>query len=90
MKKHTTKLIQGDFTKEKAKALLLELLSYKINYHQMQKFSDEVRFGKDIEHSEKRIKELIKEKKELNDWFNLLQNTDIVNVNCNITMEIIK
>lgn len=89
MKKHTAKLIRGNFSKEKAKILLLEFLSHKINYHQMQKFSNEERFGKDIEHSEKRIKELLKEKQDLTAWIDTLEESDIIKINCNIAMQVI-
>lgn len=87
MKKHTTKLIEGKFSHSKAKSLLTELLSYKINYHQLRKFSNEERFGRDCEHSENRITELTKEKQELTEWLNSLENTDTVNILCNINMQ---
>lgn len=90
MKKHATKLIEGTFPLLKAKRLLFELLQYKINYHQIEKFGNEERFGVDEEHSEKRIKELIQEKQALIKWIESLEHTTAINIRCNIKMEIIK
>jgi hypothetical protein len=90
MKKHNTTLIEGTFALSKAKKLLLELLSYKINYHQIEKFSNEERFGVDREHSEKRIKELTEEKQALARWMELFEQNNKIKIDCNIKMEIIK
>ena len=89
MKNHTTKLIEGNFFQQNAKTVLLNLLSDKINYHQMQKFSNEERFGEDRDHSAQRILELKKEKQELTDWLNTFANTDTIYILCNIEMQII-
>lgn len=56
--KHNLKLIDGKFLPAEAGKVLFGLLSYKINYHQMELFSNEERFGKDLSNSIKRIKEL--------------------------------
>ena len=88
MEKHTSKLIQGEFNRDKAKTLLFELFSYKINYHRMQKFSDEERFGKDREHSETRIRELLKERQELMDWINGLKDSDMLDIRCDVKLEV--
>ena len=82
------KLIDGQFERDKARTLLVSLLNYKINYHELQKFSDQVRFGKDKENSEKRIQELNKEKQELINWLNTLDKTSILDINCNIAMNV--
>lgn len=87
MKKHHTKLIDGKFTAAKAKKLLLELLSYKINYHQIEKFSNEERFGTDGEHSAIRIKELKEEKIALTKWISTLEKDKKLNITCNIKLE---
>ncbi len=90
MKKHTTKLIDGTFTLPKAKKLLFELLSYKINYHKMNQFSNKERFGIDRERSEKRIKELTEEKQALIDWVKSLEQSGKLKITCNIKMETTK
>jgi poly(A) polymerase Pap1 len=53
--KHSFKLIDGKFTSSEATKVLNALFSSKINYHSMEKFSNEERFGKDPANSEKRI-----------------------------------
>ena len=88
MKKHDTKLIDGNFTVQKANIVLSELLSYKINFHNLEKFSNEERFGKDYEHSEKRIKELNKEKTELGNWLQSLNETDKIKIKCTISLKV--
>lgn len=52
------KLIDGTFTPAEARKGVLTLISSKINYHQMELFSNEERFNKDVSHSRKRIEEL--------------------------------
>ncbi|MEZ5173997.1 MAG: hypothetical protein R2850_10955 [Bacteroidia bacterium] len=84
---HNTKLIKGVFKKKKAQRLLSELLAYKINFHGIEKFSNEERFGKDLEHSEKRILELKKENSELNAWLKSIPEDDEIEINCDIKME---
>lgn len=72
MSSHTTKLIDGNFSVEDAKSVLLEMISYKISHHQKKKHSNEERFGSDMDHSEKRILELSTERQDLNAWFKSL------------------
>lgn len=52
------KLIDGTFAPAEAMELLLNLVNSKIDYHRLRLASDEVRFGQDLAHSEKRIGEL--------------------------------
>ncbi|MGN6800652.1 MAG: hypothetical protein ACTHJN_02035 [Ginsengibacter sp.] len=88
MKKHVTKLIRGTFRKDKAKVLLLELLWHKINYHEKQQFSNKERFGRDDEHSEKRIHELVSEKNHLIQWLDSLAEDAELKVSCDIEMQL--
>lgn len=53
-------LIDGVFTPEEAKEVLLTLLNHKINFHRMRNFSSEERFGKPDTASLKRLTELHK------------------------------
>lgn len=57
------KFIKGKFSPEAAKEVLLNLLNQKIQFHSLQNFSSEERFGKPVPGSQKRIEEL-KEAKE--------------------------
>lgn len=90
MKTHKTKLIDGTFTTADARAVLLELLSYKINFHSREKVSDEERFGADVGHSSRRIRELNQEKEELTRWVHSLPADDKLKVNCIITLEVLE
>lgn len=56
--RHILKLVEGTFTPHEAGKILFDLLNCKINYHQMELFSNEERFGKDLLNSKKRIEEL--------------------------------
>lgn len=89
MNKHTTRIIDGTFTADKAKELLIELIDHKINFHNMEKFSHKICYGEDLEHSEKRIKELTNEKQSLMEWLNNHKETDTIKINCKINLETI-
>jgi len=55
---HEYKFIEGDFAIEEAKTLLMTLITNKINFHNLNSFSDYVRFNGDAEKSKTRISEL--------------------------------
>lgn len=86
-KNHQTKLIQGIFTVEKAKYILLELINQKIKFHSLKKFSNEERFGEDCDNSLNRINELVKEREELLNWLNKLTNAEKLKIESNIHLE---
>jgi hypothetical protein len=90
MKQHITKLIDIDVEQSRAKNLLLQLVNHKINYHQLENFSNEIRFGKNADHSEAVIEELIKEKQDLSAWLNALQQNDKIKIHCNIELQIVE
>lgn len=54
----TIKLINGKFTPEEAKEILLDLIAKKINFHNLKNFSSEVCYSQPDAESRKRIKEL--------------------------------
>lgn len=88
MKKHDIKLIDGQFESSDAKNLLLELLFQKINYHRNRRLSNEERFGKDREHSEKRIKSLLEEKEKLVLWLKELDENQSITIHATVHLEI--
>lgn len=88
MKNHSTRLIDGNFTHEQARRLLFQLLNDKINYHYIEKVSNEERFGKDLEHSDKRINQLSEEKLKLTRWLSELPSSTSIKINCIIQMEV--
>ncbi len=59
------KLIDGEFSAEEAQKVLLSLVNYKIDFHNLIAFSNHIRFNNDIEGSKKRIEELTKTREEI-------------------------
>jgi hypothetical protein len=88
MKEHSTRLIDGTFTPEQARNISLQLLNDKMNYHYLEKISNEERFGKDHQHSDKRIKELTEEKVELIRWLTGTPPTAQLKISCTIHIKI--
>lgn len=86
MKKHHTKLIDGTFSADRARSILMGLINHKINFHGKTGFSNEIRYGSDHEHSDKRILELTREKEDLTQWLNSLKDTDTIEISCNIIL----
>lgn len=52
------KFIEGSFLPADARKAILSLVAQKIQYHQLEVFSNTERFGHDVSHSQKRITEL--------------------------------
>lgn len=52
------KLIDGEFSPDDAKKVLLSILNSKINFHNLLSFSNHIRFNNDINTSKNRIEEL--------------------------------
>jgi hypothetical protein len=61
------KIIDGSFTPEQARDILLTIINGKINHHVMEGFSSRIKDGKDMTHSEIRIREMQKIKESLLD-----------------------
>nr|WP_314839880.1 hypothetical protein [uncultured Flavobacterium sp.] len=70
-KEYQFKLVEGQFEPTEAGKVLFSLINSKINYHNLEQFSNEIRFNQDHLHSKRRretlqeasdyIKELINE-----------------------------
>ena len=78
-------LIEGSFTAEEAKEILLNMYSTKINFHEMKNFSSQERFGMEDEIAQNRIPKL------KNEIENVLQLVSVADLNKNkliITSEI--
>lgn len=54
----TFQLVEGEFAPLEAKKILLGLINSKINFHQLEHFSNEVRFNEKTSHSKQRVKTL--------------------------------
>lgn len=57
-KNHNFSLIHGTFTASEAAQILFGMINNKIQYHTMENFSSQERFGKDAPHSQMRIQAL--------------------------------
>lgn len=89
-KQHKFKLIEGYFSPSEAGKVVFALISSKIDYHSMEKFSNEERFGKDAAHSEKRIKALKKVKESLKKTFDAAEKRGLkINMNGFIDIAIV-
>jgi hypothetical protein len=54
-KSYQFKLVEGQYTTVEAKKILLGLINSKINFHQLENFSNEIRFNENTDHSKIRI-----------------------------------
>lgn len=61
-------LIDSIFTPDEANSLLGSLIANKINYHNIDDFSNHIRYDRDSGHSRKRIEELLKTSDELKEF----------------------
>lgn len=84
------KFIDGDFSIEEAKTVLMTLITNKINFHNLNSFSDYVRFNGSAEKSKKRILELTKTREEI---LKLMEDAEKkgmkLNIKSNISIELI-
>lgn len=64
-KELTFKLIDGEFSAEEAQKILMSLINYKIDFHNLVAFSNHIRFNGDVNGSKKRIEELTKTREEI-------------------------
>ncbi len=65
MKTEKLTIINGDFTSDEAKEVLMDLFRSKINFHTIKNWSTQERFGKDDLIAQDRIPALTKEMKKL-------------------------
>lgn len=63
--KQQLKLIEGTFTPAEATQMLLSLVKSKIDFHTLEKVSNEERFGRDVAHSESRLAALRRLREEI-------------------------
>lgn len=68
MKDFNLKLIEGNFTSEESKTILLDLINYKINFHRVNRLSDVIRYGEEKDNYHSRIDELTNQKELFVKW----------------------
>lgn len=88
MNTHTLKLIDGNFSSEEARSLLVELLIHKINFHKIERFSKQIRFNEDPAPSDKRIDELIRDKNKVIELLNALDPETVISIKADVQLEI--
>ena len=76
-KNYDFKLITGTFTATEASQILFNLISTKINFHHMENFSSQERFGKEMPYSQKRIQALRKARASLTKIFDVAEKKDL-------------
>ncbi len=90
MMTHSAQLINSTLSAECAKFILSQLINNKISFHSLEKFSNEERFGEDLEHSAKRINELTAERELLMSWLDAFEGIDRkIRINCVIELEVV-
>ncbi len=77
-------LIDGEFTQEEAREILIHLISYKIKFHNQKIFSISERYGEKDEKSMKRIVQLTKTMDELKEMLDELKSDDHLDVTSTI------
>ena len=90
MDKYQFKLIQGDFSPQDAKTVLMSVINSKINFHNLNAFSEFVKNNEDCEISKRRISVLTSSLEDIN---KLLEESDRngmrLKINGDITIEFI-
>ncbi|WP_020604161.1 hypothetical protein [Spirosoma spitsbergense] len=79
-------LIEGNFSKEEAREILMSIFSSKINFHRLKNFSSQERYGKQDETAQKRLPEL---KKEIEKVLQIVSEAKSKNKRLLITSEIV-
>ncbi|SFH79886.1 hypothetical protein [Halpernia frigidisoli] len=84
-------LIDGSFSAEEAKEILLKIYHTKLNFHQRNNLSSQERFGKNNAIAELRIPILQKSIEEIKDFTKLAKNKNLsINISSQITLDLMK
>jgi len=84
-------LIKGTFTADDARDVLLSILNYKINYHQMKNFSSELKTGKEEAVTTERIEQLRKTREQVIAAIEeAVENGYLLNVKADLHIEMTK
>ncbi|MCB0737028.1 MAG: hypothetical protein KDC92_05910 [Bacteroidetes bacterium] len=83
-------LIDGTYSSEQARDILLNLVGSKINFHNQEIFSLQERFGRNSAHSVKRVAELKQVRDNLIQYLNKLDNKQVnVRINSEVHIQIL-
>lgn len=82
-------LIDGVFTPDDAKNILNSMISNKIQHHDLEGFSNVIRFNLNPAHSKKRIEELNEIKSTINRLLNEIEsNEQVVELKCEFEIKV--
>lgn len=88
--KQTEDLVRGEYSAVEAREIVSNLISQKINFHNLRDFSSYERYGKPDENSVKRIAELKESRKLMLEIIDAAKEEGkTVIINSNITIELI-
>jgi hypothetical protein len=88
--KQTEDLVRGEYSAVEAKEIVSNLISQKINFHNLRDFSSLERYGKRDENSLKRIEELKESRESMLEIIDMAKEEGkTVKINSNITIELI-
>lgn len=88
---HNYKLIEGIFNPSEAKKVLLDIINAKINYHNLDAFSNHIRFDAGILNSKSRVEELTKTRETIKALIEVADKNNMqLQINSQITITLIK
>ena len=84
-KEHNLELINGNFSAQDAKEILVTIFSSKIQFHQHKNFASKEKLGKEDKNALKRIVQL---KKSLDKTYKLISEAELKNKRLDISAEV--
>jgi hypothetical protein len=84
-KEHNLELINGNFSAQDAKEILVTIFSNKIQFHQRKNFASKEKLGKEDKNALKRIVQL---KKSLDKTYKLISEAELKNKRLDISAEV--
>lgn len=88
---HTYKLIDGEFTPSEAKKMLLDLINAKINFHNLDGFSNHIRFNAALSNHQSRVEQLSQTRESIKFLTELADSNNMkLKINSEVTIELIK
>jgi hypothetical protein len=83
-------LVKGDFETNDATEIVTDLFDKKIHFHNLKKFSQEIRFGTEYDTSNERRMTLQLAKEQAKEWLDLASESGkSIRLNCTLTIEMI-
>jgi len=89
-KEYQFKLVEGQFKPSEAGKVLFSLINNKVNYHNLEKFSNQIRFDKENPHSKIRLEVLSSASNNIEDLIEEASMNDMeFKIECVVQIEII-